>query len=421
MAARGVIDLLTGHPPAALLDLARPLLRHGAAAWADRGDTLDMSYHPDPGTDFVRKATATFVNAAHAQDGVSGAPVVDASNVFVVPGCSQALAMCAATLTNLGGRSIAHKDVVVLEDPTYFLARQMFVDAGLTPVGVGVDEHGLKVDELEALLEEGAAVRMVYTIPVHHNPLGGVTMTPARREELVALSKKHGFYVIADEVYQHLSLLHEDIAPPPPPMFSFDRDGNGPPTVISVGSASKLLAPAARFGWLLARAELFTEHFMSVGYLVSGGSLASLQANIVAEIMSDGSLLEHRSSVRKSYTDGCDALLRTLDASLPAAPDGLPPLLSYRRPHGGYFAWLHMARGDCDEFTALLKELGVRVLPGRRCSAVEGATSERHNAIRLCFAMREVAELEEAARRIGEAARVFDEKLATGGAAPATK
>ena len=64
--------------------------------------------------------------------------------------------------------------------------------------------------QLERLLAKQRP-KLVYTIPVFHNPTGQV-IDRARRERLVALSREHGFIIVADEVYQ---LLYHG-APPPP-------------------------------------------------------------------------------------------------------------------------------------------------------------------------------------------------------------
>jgi Aminotransferase class I and II len=43
--------------------------------------------------------------------------------------------------------------------------------------------------------------KLLYVIPVHHNPCG--TVLPAeRRRHLVSLAERYGFTIIADEVYQ---------------------------------------------------------------------------------------------------------------------------------------------------------------------------------------------------------------------------
>ena len=110
------------------------------------------------------------------------------------------------------GRFARPGDVVFVEEPSYPYSFQIFRDHGLEVVGVPMDGAGMDVGRLERLLAERRP-KLVYTIPAFHNPTGQV-MDRARRDRLVALSREHGFIVVADEVYQHL--YHGD---PPPPSF----------------------------------------------------------------------------------------------------------------------------------------------------------------------------------------------------------
>jgi len=137
--------------------------------------------------------------------------------------------------------------VVYAEDPSYFLAINTFKDFNLNTDSLPTDEHGLDVDFLEKKLRAAPPAlwpKFVYTIPTFNNP-AGVTLPHDRRKKLVALSEEFGFLVVADEVYQLLAFGDSKI---PKHMFSYDRKG----TVISLGSFSKILAPALRVGWLQA-------------------------------------------------------------------------------------------------------------------------------------------------------------------------
>ena len=89
---------------------------------------------------------------------------------------------------------------------------------------------------------------LFYTIPIHNNPTGA-TLSPDRREALVALAAKHNFRIIADEVYQILGFSHEALEVTP--LRRYDVDGNGD-CVVSLGSFSKILAPGLRLGWVHA-------------------------------------------------------------------------------------------------------------------------------------------------------------------------
>ncbi|MCP5939775.1 aminotransferase class I/II-fold pyridoxal phosphate-dependent enzyme, partial [Klebsiella pneumoniae] len=84
-------------------------------------------------------------------------------------------------------------------------------------------------------------------IPAYNNPTGQ-TLRQERRERLVALSRKHGFIIAADEVYQ---LLHHGRAPPAS-FGSLIEQGN----VLALGSFSKILAPGLRLGWIQTNVEL---------------------------------------------------------------------------------------------------------------------------------------------------------------------
>jgi len=134
---------------------------------------------------------------------------------------------------------VSRGDVIVVEEPSYFLALSIFRDFGLTIVSVGIDDDGMRVDELEARLRGGGLrPKLLYTIPSFQNPTCA-TLSDARRRKLVALAGEFDFVVLADEVYQLLGFVGVEM--PPPPLCYYD-DGVG--RVISMGSFAKILAPA---------------------------------------------------------------------------------------------------------------------------------------------------------------------------------
>ena len=162
------------------------------------------------------------------------------------------------------------KGVVYVEDPTYFLAEGIFRDHDVDVVAIPMDDEGLRVDELERMMmmrhqphlsdHQHHEPSLVYTIPVHHNPTG-VVMSYKRRKDLIALSKKMDFYIIADEVYQTMAWRHpttnlavdhcdrkeDGDVRIPDAMASLDYE---PYTVFGIGSFSKSLCPAIRLGWI---------------------------------------------------------------------------------------------------------------------------------------------------------------------------
>ena len=93
--------------------------------------------------------------------------------------------------------------MILVEEPSYFLALRIFEDHGLRAVPVPTDEDGLCLEELE----ESIAVhkpKFIYTIPTFHNP-SGRTLSQERRDRLIALAQRHNVLIVADEVYHFLA------------------------------------------------------------------------------------------------------------------------------------------------------------------------------------------------------------------------
>ena len=107
--------------------------------------------------------------------------------VVIVNGSQQALDLVARLLIDPGDR-------VVVEEPSYLSARQVFLAAGAELVSVPVDEAGLDVLQLP----RRGPVRLAYVTPSHQFPLGGV-LPLARRLELLQWAERAGAFVIEDD------------------------------------------------------------------------------------------------------------------------------------------------------------------------------------------------------------------------------
>ena len=90
-------------------------------------------------------------------------------------------------------------DTVVLEQATYGGAITRLQARGAHPVGVALDEDGMRMDALEETLTrlagEGRTPKFIYTIPTVQNPTGTV-MPVARRERMLALADRFGVAIL---------------------------------------------------------------------------------------------------------------------------------------------------------------------------------------------------------------------------------
>lgn len=161
---------------------------------------------------------------------------VNEEELFVTAGASSALHLICSLFLDKG-------NCIFIEEPTYFLALNIFRDFKVQIVGVPVDNQGIIVDSnLETLLQKYNP-KFIYTVPTFNNPTTS-TLSIERRKKLIDLSQKYGFYIVADEVYQLLrytTLYFQRNYVPPPSFFAFDSTSN--PKVISVNSFSKILGP----------------------------------------------------------------------------------------------------------------------------------------------------------------------------------
>merc|ERR1712176_1232623 len=113
-----------------------------------------------------------------------------------------------------------------------------------------MESDGMDLNASEKILKENPGkVKMVYTVPVHHNPTG-ITMSDAKRTRLVALAKEHKFVIAADEAYQLLNYEKIDTKP------LFYHDDPADPRVLSIGTFSKLIGPGVKVGWIQAHEKL---------------------------------------------------------------------------------------------------------------------------------------------------------------------
>jgi DNA-binding transcriptional MocR family regulator len=272
-----------------------------------------------------------------------------------------------------------------VEEPSYYLVRQVLIDHRLNIVGVPTDGQGMDVAAASAMLERGEIPRptLVYVIPTYHNPMG--TVMPAdRREALVDLAQQHDFMVASDEAYH---LLSHGTAPPAP-LAAYDRSPDG--RVLSLGSFSKVLAPGIKLGWVQAKPKLVDRYTFS-GANFSGGN-NNFAAAIVDVAIRSGLLAEHLDGLRDIYRDRVRVMANGLASALPGASFGVPG--------GGYYFWVTLPDGvNANELEQRALEAGVTLRPGPAFSG-EGLFT---NCVRLCFALSEADEIAEGLRRLGEA------------------
>ena len=349
----GHINFGVGQPSPDLLPVE--VVRKASEAFFKNAHPLNLNYGVREGDEAFRESLAAFLSREY---GLAARP----GSLFVTAGNSQALDFVCTQFTRAG-------DTVFVEEPSYFLAFQIFRDHELNIVGIPTDEQGMRVDVLERELEK-IRPAMVYTIPSFQNP-GGQSMNAERRRKLVSLSEEYGFLIAADEVYQLLSYYE----PPPVAFGSLSEEQGENGTILSLGSFSKILAPGLRLGWIQTSPGLVAKMLAS-GALNSGGSFNHMTAQIVRQAIDLGLQQEHLEYVRASYRGRVDAMDQALH-------EELGELARWSKPLGGYFFWLELADGrDSRELRKRAGDFQTGFQPGSLFSS-SGAFA---NCLRLSFA-----------------------------------
>ncbi len=362
----GPIDFGNGQPSLSLLPLAA--LRVASEHAMRRADSASLQYGPDQGDPGFRESLAQFLTRRYATP-------VDARQLMVSASASQALDLVCTLFTKRG-------DTIFVEEPTYFLALQIFRDHGLHVVGIPVDNKGIRLDALRAALTHHRPA-LLYTIPSFQNP-SGTTMSPARRQQLVSISRESGLLVVADEVYQ---LLDFGTAPPLP-LAAHVQSAR----ILSLGSFSKICAPGLRLGWIHGAAPLL-DTLMKSGLVQSGGGLNPFVSGVMRSMIDLGLADEGLDHLRRAYAERSSSLCRALREAFPE--------VVIDEPLGGYFVWLQWPRGiEAARLQTIAAEERVTFHSGEPFVTRDGFG---HFA-RLSFAHYDTPTLLEGVRRLQQAA-----------------
>ena len=154
------------------------------------------------------------------------------NGVMVTSGGQQVIDLVARSLLNEG-------DVVLCELPTFIGGLNVFKSYNANVIGVPLEKDGINLEALEKQLKENN-VKILYTIPTFHNPMG-TTMSELKRKAILALAHKYDFLIIEDNPYGELRFKGEEV----PTMKSLDAEGR----VIYAGSFLKFYHPV--FVWVL--------------------------------------------------------------------------------------------------------------------------------------------------------------------------
>jgi DNA-binding transcriptional MocR family regulator len=372
-----VVSLAGGMPFVSAL----PLESIGSAmerVMTDRGATA-LQYGAGQGTPELRERILEVMALEGIHAGVD--------DVVVTTGSQQALDLVAKLFLDPG-------DVVLAESPSYVGAIGIFRSYQAEVSHVPMDAEGIipaaLTERIQSLRAAGRPIKLLYLIPNFQNP-GGVTLSSARRLEIIDIARSHGILILEDNPY---GLLWFDQAPPQA-MRSVDTDG-----IVYLGSFSKTLAPGFRVGWALAPHGIREKLVLAAEASILSPSV--LNQMVITDYLTSADWRGQIDVFRGLYKERRDAMIDALNHYLPD--------LNWTTPGGGFYVWLTLSPGlDAKGMLPrAVKEL-VAYTPGTAFFA-DGAGRQH---LRLAFCYPTPSDIREGVRRLSTVVRQEQELLET--------
>jgi DNA-binding transcriptional MocR family regulator len=363
--ARGLIPLSVGYPSAELFPYEA--IRGALGEALERHDSRTLQYTDIAGLPELVEQLAALSELR------AGAPE-DPGDIVVTTGARQGLTLAARAILRPG-------EAVACEAPTFMgvIESVRSIDTRVFPVPV--DERGLDVDALEALLGR-EQIRFLAIQPRCHNPIGS-DLSADRRRRLLELAQRHGFFIVEDGIYGDLRYDGETV-----PSLRSESRGH----VIYVDSLSKTVGGGLRVGWMAASGPV--RERILVEKRADDMHSATLTQLAVAGFLEAGEYPAHIEQAREFYRVRRDALLAATGEHL----KGLATPVT-EDPNGGHL-WLTLDLPlDESELMTEAVHNGVTFVPGAAMLPEESHLTH----MRLSYGFLDEERLAEGVRRLARA------------------
>ncbi len=325
------IDMTIGEPRHGVPRFAADII---ADHWASFG-----KYPPIGGVPGLRQAIAAWLVRRYglAHDLLDGE-----GSILPLCGTREGLVSALTIAVALKGNSRA---AVLMPNPFYQAYYAAALTAGCEPVLLSATEATGFLPDLDALDPKLLNRAAAFYLASPANPQGAVA-SAAYLENLIGLSRKHGFYVFSDECYSEI--YQSD---PPPGALQVAALSGGFDRVLVFNSLSKRSnAPGLRSGFI-AGDGAFLKNYLQYRNVASPQVPVPIQ-HASAALWADE---DHVARSRALYRE-----------KVALASGKLGALPGYYEPAGGFFLWLDLSNFGGGERAAetIWKGCGVKILPG---------------------------------------------------------
>ena len=339
-----------------------PFIRQAAQRAMDEGYTF---YSENAGLPSLRKALSTYYLDKHQ------VTLDPRTEIVVTASGVQALNVAIRCVLNPG-------DEALVLTPAWPNGSRIVEMCGARAIEVAQplegDRYTIDFDALEAAVTPRTRL-LLYTSP--SNPLGWVATEDDQRR-LLAFTRRHGLWLMADEVYERLA-YGEPLGTPVPSIL---RCATREDAVVAVQSFSKTYCMTGwRLGWIVARPDLAQRAAQLNEFIISHAASFTQRAAETALAEGEPIVIEILTQL-KTNRDFCLQALAKI------------PGLTVPVPEGAFYLFPRVdgLKDSFDFCRRLLEETRVGIAPG----VAFGAGGE--GSVRLCYAS-DLSILEEALAR----------------------
>ena len=317
--------------------------------------------------------------------------------LLITSGSQQLLYMTTEALCDEG-------DIVLVEDPTYFVYLSILQSRGLRARAVRLERDGLDLAHLESVLQslkrtgELWRVKMIYLVSYFQNPTG-VTTSFEKKYGILKLLKKferdagHPIYLLEDAAYRGLRFAGRDV----PSALAADGAAD---RVIYAGTFTKPFATGARVGYGVLPEPVFT----AVKHIKGNHDFgtANLLQQLFVRALASGLYGQQVARLQKRYAHKARVMKLAIKKHF-------PPAVEWWEPEGGLYFWARLPRGlpsgvKSKVFQAALKN-DVLYVPGEICYADDAARRKPNHEMRISFGSASEDNIRKGMARLGKVLR----------------
>jgi len=347
-----------------------------------RSVLIALQYGSTAGDESLRKWTRERIEK---RDHLTKASFTD-DQVVIGNGSQQLLSFITEILCDPG-------DIILLEDPTYFVYLGIVESCGLEAVPFA-DSRELR-ERLARLKSKGKAgrVKLAYFVSYYRNPTGTSLASKDKREIagiLKEFEETHPIYILEDAAYRDLRFEGDDVP-------SFLAQDPKLERTIYTATYTKPFATGLKVGFAVAPEALVPPILRFKGNEDFGTSHFDQQ--ILLRAVRSGAYEKHLEQIGQVYRKKISVMQQALK-------EHFPKEARWTSPAGGLYFWASLPPGtDCGVESAIFKagvDADVLYVPGELCYCESSYRKRPRHQMRLSFGSASIDQIREGIRRLGQ-------------------